>query len=171
MNIKICSECGKELSLTDNVCSNCGNPISNVNNTIFEKKEEETNNQKQNILCSECGKEIDCNSEVCSNCGNPIKKKNNLDTKISLDTEIENNIASYLVYGDITKIIIIVFSIIMALICLIASQEEPFILIIGIIIFVVGLIIAFLSSMMIKWFGYNLKCLYDIKNEISKMKE
>ena len=77
MNIKICSECGTELSPTDNVCSNCGNLISNANNTIFENKEEETNNQKQNILCSECGKEIDCNSEVCSNCGNPIKKKNN----------------------------------------------------------------------------------------------
>ena len=116
------------------------------------------------INCSECGKELSPTESVCSNCGNPIKKKN------SLDTEIENNIQSYLIYGETIKLIIIVISIILALICLIVFWDSPGVLI-GIIIFILGLISAFLSSMMIRWFGYNLKCLYDIKTEISKMKE
>ena len=75
--------------------------------------------------------------------------------------EIESNISSYLLYGDIVQFVIIVLAIIVLVAGLISTEGQGGLLwiIISIAIICSGL----LSSMMIKWFGYVLKCLYDIK--------
>ena len=77
-----------------------------------------------------------------------------------MNEEIEKNINSYLVYGSVVKGIIIVATVIATLACFM-DESTAFI---GVIVLIGGMITAFVSAMIIKWFGYALKCLYDIKN-------
>ena len=77
-----------------------------------------------------------------------------------MNEEIEKNINSYLVYGSVVKGIIILATVIATIFCFMDESTAMF----GIIILIGGMISAFVSAMIIKWFGYALKCLYDIKN-------
>ncbi len=107
------------------------------------------------------------NDDFINKLNNSVPKQINNDYgNKSIDSDIEYNIKSYLTYGNISKWVIIVATIIISLICF--TNEET--IIIGILILPIGLIIAFLISVMIKWFGYSLKCLYDIRNNTNNNK-
>lgn len=125
------------------------------------------------LKCSECGNVLDENDKVCGECGCPIyvhpnKKINKSETKRTtirnVDRDIEKTFASLLIYGEVFKWIIAAVSIIVALMLFFDENNS----IIGLVVLIVGLITSFLSSMMFKWMGYSLKCLYDIRNDLNK---
>ena len=79
---------------------------------------------------------------------------NNYDNK-----EIEKSISSYLTIATIFEIAIIIISIICFIVCLGNEVSTG----LSFLILILGIAIALLLSMTIKWFGYTLKCLYNIK--------
>lgn len=112
------------------------------------------------IKCNECEKEISDKASVCPNCGCPQLEQNyeqnNLNTEIN--KKIENNIESVLTWGDTCLVLFILIAIINFIIC--TSLNQVVLAFIGTICCIIA---AFLTSVIIKWFGYTLKCLYDIK--------
>ena len=80
-----------------------------------------------------------------------------------MDMEIEKNIKSFLNYGTTIEILTIIATCIAAFGCF--AEEEPGI---GFIMLFCGIISALIVSMAIKWFGYTLHCLYEIKNNTNK---
>ena len=75
------------------------------------------------------------------------------------DEAIKKNVSSCLLYGEIIKWFMFIIAFIYFIIG-ISSGEG---ILMWIIISLVFVLSGFISSMMIKWFGYVLKCLYDIK--------
>ena len=83
--------------------------------------------------------------------------------KTRIDIEIEKNIKSFLNYGTTIEVLTIVGTIIATFGCFAEDETE-----IGFIVLFCGIISALIVSMAIKWFGYTLHCLYEIKNNINK---
>ena len=83
-----------------------------------------------------------------------------------INKQIYNGIVSYLNFANIVKWGSIILSVILAVICFSIEGAEGF----GVIILFFGILIAPMLSMMIKWFGYSLKCLYDIRNNTNNNK-
>ena len=90
---------------------------------------------------------------------NDCQENNSIES--SLDINIEKNISSFLAWGEVIKWLMIILGIIIFIICL-TSKEE---ILSGIFMLIIFIIYGFLSSMLLKWFGYVLKCLKDIKNK------
>ncbi len=81
--------------------------------------------------------------------------------EVSLDTEIDKNISSFMTWASATKWLMIIGGVAWFILCL-ASEVGA---LVGIIMLVIFVICGFLYSMFLKWFGYVLKCLQEIKNK------
>lgn len=81
--------------------------------------------------------------------------------EVSIDTEIEKNVSSFITWASAIKWLMIIIGVIMFVISL-ASEAGA---LAGIVMLVMFIIYGFLSSMFLKWFGYVLKCLQEIKNK------
>ena len=81
--------------------------------------------------------------------------------EVSLDTEIDKNISSFMTWANATKWIMIIGGVAWFILCL-ASEAGA---LVGIVMLVIFVICGFLYSMFLKWFGYVLKCLQEIKNK------
>jgi len=79
---------------------------------------------------------------------------------LSLDTEIEKTISSFIVWASVIKWLMIIAGVLMFIIN-IANN----IAVVGIIMLIIFIIYGLLFSIFLKWFGYVLKCLQDIKNK------
>ena len=75
------------------------------------------------------------------------------------DNAIKKNISSCLICGEIIKW----FMFIMAFIYLLIGISVDDGILAWLIVSVTFILSGVISSMMLKWFGYTLKCLYDIK--------
>lgn len=124
------------------------------------------NKKENNLLETNLEEEYDEDLEELLEEETPIisreeieKELENSKILVNLDKEIEDNIASYLVYGDIVKWLMLILAVISFIIGL-ASGEG---ILAWIIISISFVFFGLLSAMIIKWFGYVLKCLYDIK--------
>ena len=84
-----------------------------------------------------------------------------VNTEISLDNEIEKNISSFIKWAGAAKWIMIILGVIMFIISLANTGGA----LTGIIMLFIFVIYGFLFSLFLKWFGYVLKCLQDIKNK------
>lgn len=77
----ICEKCGSEINETDKFCSNCGEEISFTENNICGKCGAEIGENDK--FCSSCGEKVNSNENVnqasglmsCPDCGNPVSKK------------------------------------------------------------------------------------------------
>ena len=88
-----------------------------------------------------------------------------MNKNINEDTNIEKNYASFINLGDTVKWIIIILTILKVLALSSATGTiDSFIEFYSIITpIITGIVSAIVASMIIKWFGYALKCLYDIR--------
>lgn len=84
-----------------------------------------------------------------------------VNTEMSLDNEIQKNISSFQAWASAIKWIMIILGVIMFIISLASTGGA----LAGILMLFVFVIYGFLFSMFLKWFGYVLKCLQDIKNK------
>lgn len=81
--------------------------------------------------------------------------------EVSLDERIEKNISSFITWASAIKWLMIIGGVAWFILCL-ASDAGA---LAGIIMLVIFVICGFLYSMFLKWFGYVLKCLQEIKNK------
>ena len=81
--------------------------------------------------------------------------------EVSLDAEIDKNISSFMTWASATKWLMIIGGVAWFILCL-ASEAGA---LTGIVMLVIFVICGFLYSLFLKWFGYVLKCLQEIKNK------
>ena len=79
----------------------------------------------------------------------------------SLDEKIEKNISAFMTWANATKWLMIIGGVAWFILCL-ASDGGA---LVGIVMLAIFVICGFLYSMFLKWFGYVLKCLQEIKNK------
>ena len=92
---------------------------------------------------------------------NEEKANKEVKTAISLDDEIGKNISSFIAWAGAAKWIMIILGVIMFIISLASTGGA----LTGILMLFLFVIYGFLFSMFLKWFGYVLKCLQEIKNK------
>ena len=112
------------------------------------------------IKCAECGREISDKSKVCMNCGNPINNE-------YCDEGTEKNINFYFKFAKIYRIIMFVLAGLIFLICLVNGDEEE--LVFGLIYGAVMAVVGFISSIMMEWYAYILKNMYEVNQNIRKI--
>ena len=81
--------------------------------------------------------------------------------EVSLDTEIDKNISSFMAWANATKWLMIIGGVAWFILCLAGEAGA----LAGIVMLVIFVICGFLYSLFLKWFGYVLKCLQEIKNK------
>lgn len=81
--------------------------------------------------------------------------------EVSLDERIEKNVSSFMIWAIAIKWLMIIGGVAWFILGL-ASDEGA---LVGIIMLVIFVMYGFLFSLFLRWFGYVLKCLQDIKNK------
>ena len=81
--------------------------------------------------------------------------------EVSLDERIEKNISSFMILASAIKWLMIIGGVAWFILGL-ASDEGA---LVGIIMLVIFVMYGFLFSLFLRWFGYVLKCLQEIKNK------
>lgn len=110
------------------------------------------------IKCQNCGKEISTNSERCIHCG--TKLKDEVRTKnVIVDIDTENNIKKLNTISNVIVFLMFVSASIILITTFIAPSP------IMIILFILCLLLAYVSPVFLKWQALVLKNLYEINRK------